>query len=190
MATAKKAAAKSAARSTSASLPGRAPIVRRPAPARESLAPQYEVLQESFIDNRIVREGEKIEYYGVPGRWLKPLNAAAKANKAAAAEVRRDNRGQPEAAAEALRELDNELQGVETGDDFEDGEDAEELSEAERAALEQHVKTMQQNEASASADNTNKVSVQLTGDPTDPEGKRNPGALQGNTPVLDAKGGK
>ncbi len=39
---------------------------------------KYIVLEPSFIDGKLVKEGEEIEFNGVPGRNLKPLDGAAK----------------------------------------------------------------------------------------------------------------
>mgnify|MGYP000001570768 FL=1 len=41
--------------------------------------PKYEVLEKSFIDNHIVEVGAVIEFDGLPGRNLKPLDAEGEA---------------------------------------------------------------------------------------------------------------
>lgn len=40
--------------------------------------PKFEVLQKSFIGNRIVEEGEIVDYDGEPSDNLKPVDKAAK----------------------------------------------------------------------------------------------------------------
>lgn len=59
--------------------------------------PQYRVLQTSFIGNRLVQEGDVIDFDGEPSDNLEPMDKAAK--KAAAAA------NSPEAQAEALARL-------------------------------------------------------------------------------------
>jgi len=43
--------------------------------------PRYEVLEKSFIDGALLEVGTEIEFGGVPGSRLRPLNAAAEAAK-------------------------------------------------------------------------------------------------------------
>lgn len=164
-----------------------APRARRPAPRGEEIAPQYEVTEQSFIDNKLLQPGQHVTYYGVPGKALKPLNTAAKANKAAAQEARRDTAGDPEARTTALRYLDNDLQNITPRDEYDDEEEIT-LSDAERTELEGHAETTVKQQAELDKANTNKVGVQLSGNPADPEGKLSQDGLQGNTPVKDAKG--
>lgn len=59
--------------------------------------PQYRVLQTSFIGNRLVQEGDVIDFDGEPSDNLEPMDKAAK--KAAAAA------NTPEAQAEAIARL-------------------------------------------------------------------------------------
>lgn len=51
-----------------------------------SEAPRYLVTEKSYIGLGIVEAGGEVEYHGEPGAALEPLNAAAKAAKAAAAD--------------------------------------------------------------------------------------------------------
>lgn len=151
------------------------PRVRRPAARRELLIPQYRVTQLSYIDNVLCGPGTKNEvvtYYGVPGQYLVPVNAAAKANKQAAVEVRNENKGDPTAIADALRSLDDDLQGVEKKDDeaalYEDSP----LSDAERAQLQKHAdQTQKDQELQDDLGGVDRTGVVLTGNPQDPEGK-------------------
>ncbi|AIN19187.1 hypothetical protein CH54_1406 [Yersinia rochesterensis] len=43
--------------------------------------PIYRVLRRSYINLRILEEGEQVEYYGKPGSALEPINEAAKLAK-------------------------------------------------------------------------------------------------------------
>lgn len=138
--------------------------VRRPAPAHEPIAPLYKVLQQSFIDNVLVGPGTQhptVTYYGVPGKDLQPLNAAAKANKNAASDIRRQYPGadNAEARAAALRELDNDLQRIDLTDEEADYEEAP-LTDAEREELQRQ----------ADGQGQGSTGVTLTGDPADPDG--------------------
>lgn len=53
---------------------------------------RYRVLERSFIDNRLVEPGEEVEYEGLPGHNLEPLDKAA---KAAAAKAPRPEDAEP-----------------------------------------------------------------------------------------------
>lgn len=57
--------------------------------------PKYKVLQKSFIGNRIVEEGEIVDYDGEPSENLEPVDKAA---KKAAASVDADATAAEEAA--------------------------------------------------------------------------------------------
>lgn len=46
--------------------------------------PQYRVLQKSFVNNRIVEEGEVVDYDGDPGPNLESVKKGKKAEPAAA----------------------------------------------------------------------------------------------------------
>jgi hypothetical protein len=41
--------------------------------------PKYEVLEKSFIDNHIVEAGTVVDFDGLPGRNLKPMDAEGEA---------------------------------------------------------------------------------------------------------------
>lgn len=45
--------------------------------------PRYKVLALSYIDHRLVQEGEEVEYDHEPGHNLEPIDAAAKKRKQA-----------------------------------------------------------------------------------------------------------
>lgn len=49
--------------------------------------PQYRVLQKSFIGNRIVEEGEVIDYDGEASENLEPVKKGKKAAEAPAADA-------------------------------------------------------------------------------------------------------
>ena len=183
------------------------PVARRPrATEARDTAPRYRVLTQSFIDNRLLEAGSETVYWGVPGRFLQPLNAAAQANKNAAKEIRTDpgyeNQSREEvqvARTEALRDLDNDLQGVtpEEGDvDYGDIDIDETdlrgglnndalLPQADRAELERHAQASVDATREKEADDTNFVRVKLQGNPT---GVETPASQQGATPVLDSQG--
>jgi hypothetical protein len=89
---------------------------------------KYEVLRTSHINGRVVNAGEVVEFDGVPGRFLKPINAEAKSAKADADKIRKDrnesvvktetlNTGA--AATRKLRELDNARRGLDEDADAE-----------------------------------------------------------------------
>lgn len=173
---------------------------RRKAAAQEE-GPRYRVLSESYIDNVLYRAGAEVVYYGQPGSQLQAINAEAKARKQAVRDIRTNPDLDADQKLAALAELSNEWNGVEEADAFaESEEDIDEsdlrrpnplntkpLPAGERAELEQHVKATVEQAEKDRIENTNKVSVQLTGDPADPEGKQSKAGLQGATPVLDGK---
>lgn len=45
---------------------------------------RYRVLEKSYINDRLVETGEEVEYEGLPGHNLEPLDKAAKAAAAKA----------------------------------------------------------------------------------------------------------
>ena len=114
-----------------------APIQRRPVARQLDTVPTYKVTEQSYINNMLVGPGTPhltVQYWGVPGKALIPLNAAAKANKLAARDVRAEHKGDPEATREALHDLDNDMQGVTNrGEDYGDAD--LELTDADRAEL-------------------------------------------------------
>jgi hypothetical protein len=106
---------------------------------------KYEVTRTSHINGRVVNAGEVVDYDGVPGRYLKPLNAEAKAAKAEADEIRNDrtesvvktetlNSGR--AANRKLRELDNQRRGVDEDADDPLKEAEPTISDAQRKEYE------------------------------------------------------
>jgi hypothetical protein len=102
----------------------------------QAAGPLYLVLSDSYIDQRLVREGEQVTYYGLPGRALRPLNDEAKARKSEVLAINRDESLSHEAKQEKLRLLSDEWNGVVSEDaadeDFEVDDDALEAAEAER----------------------------------------------------------
>lgn len=113
---------------------------RRKGPAKSSA--EYKVLVTSYIGGEMVPPGRIIPYDGVPGKNLKPANAAAEAIVKKANEIRKAKYGQDgdDAAEryrlrqEALRAYDDELQGV-VAKDAEYSSFDEPLSDAERKPL-------------------------------------------------------
>jgi hypothetical protein len=168
--------------------------------------PLYRLLKDSIIDNALKPAGAEVVYYGLPGSALYPINDEAKARKIEVRDIRRDNELDDEEKAEALKALSDEWNGVEAKDEFAESDDFDDdfadntgrrpnvlntkpLPDGERAELEKHAQASVEATKLANEDNTNKVGLQLQGDPSDPEGKQSKAGLQGHTPVLD-KGGK
>ena len=148
--------------------------------------PRYRLLKDSIIDNALQPVGKEVTYYGEPGSALYPVNDEAKRRKIAVRDIRRNQKLDADEKLAALRELSDQWNGVEAADEFaESDEFDDELPVGERAELERHAQQTVADTAAANADNTNKVSVQLQGDPSDPEGKQSKDGLQGHTPVLD-----
>lgn len=168
-------------------------VVRKPRQAAQDDAPRYLVLAQSYIDNRLLEAGSEVVYYGVPGKALRPLNAAAVANKKAAVEVRDDDHDDSDARAAAMRELDNDLQGVQPKDEKDDFGDFDSidvpLPDAERRELEKQAQASVEAEQKKQGDDTNRTTIKLQGDPRHPHNE-NPSALQGSTPVTDGKSKK
>lgn len=174
---------------------------RRQAAAQREEGPRYQVLSDSYIDNVYYRAGAEVVYYGQPGSQLRPLNAEAKSRKLAVREIRTDPGLDADQKLAKLAELSDEWNGVEEKDAFDESEadlddtdlrrpnarNTEPLPAAERAVLEGHVKATLEQAEKERTENTNKVSVQLQGDPADPEGKQSKAGIQGATPVLDGK---
>lgn len=133
---------------------------------------QYEVLSTSLLNGRIVNKGEVVTYDGVPGRFLRPLNAAAEKAKAAAGKIRKEQRAavvQPLAvdpsreARLKLRELDNQRRGIDP-DAIADPADEEEpkLSRAEQKKLEKQAEQTREQELEQSQQ-AGGVTLQMTG---------------------------
>jgi hypothetical protein len=169
---------------------GSTPRVRRPVARKADLEPRYQVLQVSYINGGLYGPnqplGDEVVYYGVPGRYLKPLHAAAKANKAAAKDVRQENSDDPDVRATELRSLDNDLQGVKPknpDDDFDDDED--ELTDADRRELEAHAAQTQADTEQYQREQ-GFTGVKLMGNPANP-GHDPVSAQQAATPVTDGK---
>lgn len=148
-------------------------------------APEYKVLKTSYIDGRLVEPGASVFYEGVPGSSLRPINEKGRANWKKAQEIRGNRKLSAEDRDEKLRQLSNELLGVEEVDDFADdlepGGDTP-LSDAERVKLEAHAKAAVEATRAAEEDDTNRTTVKLSGslNPTEAE-------KQGATPVTDGK---
>ncbi len=158
--------------------------VRRPAPANQVLEPQYKLAEPSYFGDGVKPAGSIITYWGVPGKNLIPINALARANKVAVQDLRKEYAGDAAGFTAAVRELDNEQQQI--GDYDELGEEGEyTLSDADRKELEQHAQTTIDGQEKQDRANTNKVGVQLQGNPLDPEGKDDPTTLQGYAPVTN-----
>lgn len=51
--------------------------------------PKFEVLTKSFINNSLAKEGDIVDYDGVPGTNLKPVDGGKKAESEAAALARK-----------------------------------------------------------------------------------------------------
>lgn len=144
---------------------------RGPLPAEGVTGAEYEVLKTSLINNRIVHKGAVVKYDGVPGEYLLPLNAEAKAAKKQADAIRANARdaviktetldGNREAQRQ-LRELDNTRRGVNDRVIVED----ESLSAAERKPLEAAAEQTRKDTLEASQE-AGGVLVQMTG--TQPE---------------------
>lgn len=159
--------------------------------------PRYRLLKDSVLDNHLISAGAEVTYYGEPGSALYPINAEAKSRKIQVRDIRRNADLSDEEKLAELKVLSDEWNGVEAADAFAEGDDFDEgyeaamgrttkpLDNAARAELEKHAQATVDATRAAEQDNTNKVRVQLQGDPADPEGKLSKDGLQGNTPVLD-----
>lgn len=174
---------------------------RRAAAAQQD-GPRYRVLVDSYIDNVYYLAGaENVLYYGQPGSNLQAMNAEAKERKLAVREIRRDPDLDADQKLAKLAELSDEWNGVEEADQFADSEDdlddtdlrrpnarnTAPLPDGDRAELEKHVQATLEQAEKDRLENTNKVGVQLQGNPVDPEGKQSKAGMQGATPVLDGK---
>jgi hypothetical protein len=190
----KKAAKKAAPKTTTRSV--------RQAPA--SVGPRYRLLEDSVLDGGLVRAGKEITYYGLPGTALLAINDEAKDRKRQVRDIRTDPDLTAEQKQAAFKELSDEWNGVERVDELnftdseanlDDDDDAADgpigglrasrppLPASERAELEKQALAGQAAENEKAKDDTNRVTVKLSG-VTDPA----PGELQGSTPALDAAG--
>ena len=66
---------------------------------------RFQVLKQSFIDNRIVNEGDIIEHDGLPGDNLKPIDAPATALAADAADGDARSTARRKLAAQGVADL-------------------------------------------------------------------------------------
>lgn len=140
--------------------------------AESKTGAEYEVLRTSFINGRIVNAKEVVSYDGVPGRYLRPLNAAAKKAKAQADEIRKQRRDatvQPlatnptRAAAHALRDLDNSLRGIDPEADLDPAKEPEsKLTAAEQKEFEKQAAHTHEQELARSQE-AGGVTLQMTG---------------------------
>jgi hypothetical protein len=167
---------------------------RRAAKAVEE-GPRYRLLRESFIDQVLYPAGREVTYFGEPGSALLPLNAEAKARKAAVRDIRNDPDLDDEDKKAARKELSDEWNGVEAVDDFAEGDEAIDdntgrapggkpaLPDADRAKLEEMAKVTAEQQADANLEDTNRVTVKLQG-----HNELDVTEHQGRTPVLNEQG--
>ena len=165
-------------------------------PVEGSTGAEYEVLKTSLINNRIVHAGAVVKYDGVPGQYLKPINAAAESAKKQAAAIRAEQKdsiiktetldGSREAQRK-LRELDDQRRGV--GDHAVVADDT--LSDGDRKELEKAAEQTRKDTLESSQESGG-VLVQMTGRspeqviPTDGTGTASPADLK----AADAAKGK
>ena len=133
---------------------------------------EYEVLKTSHINGRVVNAGEVVQYDGVPGRYLRPLNSAAKKAKEQADAIRKEQRAavvQPLAvdptreAALKLRDLDNQRRGIDPDADTDPAREPEPtLSKAEQKELEKQAERTREQELERSQE-AGGVTLQMTG---------------------------
>lgn len=180
----------------------KAAVTTRSARQAQAVAgPRYRLLEDSVFDGGLVKAGKEITYYGLPGSALLALNDEAKERKRAVRDIRLDTDLDADGKALALKELSDEWNGVQRIDevDFADSEanldddddfvpqpgnaNKKPLPAGERAELEKQALAGQAATTAAQLDDTNRVTVKLSG-VTDPA----PGELQGSTPALDAAG--
>lgn len=79
---------------------------------------RYKVLAKSFINNSIVNPGDEVEYDGVPGKALEPVDEAAKA--AAAKKAKADAAKKPATTEPSRLDPDVRKHEVEIPDGWED----------------------------------------------------------------------
>lgn len=155
---------------------------------KASDAPRYRVLEKSVIDGVMAGPGEKndeVEYWGLPGANLEPINEEAKKNAAAAEAIEKAfHKGVLDAdkRREALTSLSNELNEVNPQFRRYRADYDEPLSDAERKVLEKHAKQTVLDTAKAQQEDGNFTGVKLQGDNVSTEASQ-----QGATPVTDGK---
>lgn len=154
-------------------------------------APRYKALVRSAIDGVMVGPGEKteeVEYWGLPGSNLEPLNGPAKKNAADAEAIEKAfhkgvlNSDQRRAALSSLSDELNEVnpQTRRFRADYD-----EPLSDAERKVLEKHAKQTVMDTAKAQQADGSFTGVKLQGDNV-----VTPSNQQGATPVTDGSKAK
>lgn len=122
--------------------------------------PQYLVLSDSYIDQRLLQAGDTVVYYGLPGRALRPINAEAKARKKQVLDISKDRKLSPEDRQQRLTDLSNEWNGVvaeDTADDEFEGFEAqlaaaEAEREADRAEADEQARKTESGEVNQGAD--------------------------------------
>lgn len=149
-------------------------------------APRYTVLETSYIDGVLAgptQAVKEVEYWGLPGANLEPINDAAKKNAADAEAIEKAyHKGvlTADQRRSALASLSDELNEVNptlrrTRPDFD-----EPLSDAERKVLEKHAKQTMLDTQKAQQSDGNFTGVKLQGD-----NSNDPASKQGATPVTD-----
>lgn len=155
----------------------------------ESSAPRYRVLVLSNIDGVMAGPGlqtTEVDYWGLPGSNLEPINAAAKKNASDAEAIEKAfhkgvlNADQRRAALSSLSDELNEVnpQARRFRADYD-----EPLSDVERKVLEKHAKQTVLDTAKAQQSDGNFTGVKLQGDNVATDTNQ-----QGATPVTDAAG--
>lgn len=146
--------------------------------------PRYKALQESYVGGRLVAVGQEVDYQGLPGNALAPVNGAAESvvkQVNAIEKAHKQGKLDGDQRRAALASLSDELNGVQP-DGRERPDYDEPLSDAERKVLEKHAKQTAKDTAKAQAEDANFTGVKLQGpnNPTQAD-------LQGATPVTDGK---
>jgi hypothetical protein len=150
-------------------------------------APVYRALVDSFIDGVLLKggSGKEVEYWGMPGANLEPVNDAAKkvAQQVEAIE-KAHHKGMldKDQRRAALASLSDDLNEVNPASRRVRPDYDEPLSDAERKVLEKHAKQTVADTAKAQQADANFTGVKL-------QGSNNPTTAekQGATPVTDAK---
>lgn len=150
---------------------------------REAEGPYYQVLKQSQINDRVVDAGEKVIYYGLPGKFLKPLNGEAKSRKQKVSDIRNSD-DDAETKQSKLQALSDEWNGVEGEPDWDDSSRFadDELDDGERKELEKHAQQTVDDTAEAQEEDTNFTKVKLQGRLEETDASK-----QGATPVTDGK---
>lgn len=151
-------------------------------------APRYKVLSASYIDGVLAGPNlptTEVDYWGLPGSNLEPINAPAKKNAADAEAIEKAfhkgvlNADQRRAALASLSDELNEVNPTarRTRPDYD-----EPLSDAERKVLEKHAKQTALDTAKAQQADGNFTGVKLQGDNVATDANQ-----QAATPVTDGK---